>query len=52
MNFTLILEYVDAIRSTKDNFDKLSNLRYIHNYNGNPVMLRGIFNVILKSKNI
>ena len=27
MNYPLIAEYIEAIRSAEDNFDKLSNLR-------------------------
>ena len=27
MNYQLISEYIEAIRSAEDNFDKLSNLR-------------------------
>lgn len=37
MNYPLISEYIDAIRSAEDNFDKLSNLRPVLDDNGNPI---------------
>lgn len=36
MNYPLISEYIDAIRSAEDNFDKLSNFRPVLDDNGNP----------------
>ena len=36
MNYPLISEYIEAIRSAEDNFDKLSNLRPVLDGNGNP----------------
>lgn len=37
MNYPLISEYIDAIRSAEDNFDKLCNLRPVLDDNGNPI---------------
>ena len=52
MNYPLISEYVDAIRSAEDNFDKLSDLRPVLDGNGNPVMSSGNFAVVFKMQNI
>ena len=38
MNYPLISEYIEAIRSAEDNFDKLSNLRPVLDNNGNPIL--------------
>ena len=47
MNYPLISEYIEAIRSAEDNFDKLINLRPVLDDNGNPVMSSGHFAVVL-----
>ena len=52
MNYPLISEYVDAIRSAEDNFDKLSRLRPVFDSGGNPVMSSGNFAVVFKMKDI
>ena len=52
MNYPLISEYVDAIRSAEDNFDKLSDLRPVLDGNGNPVMSSGNFAVVFKMKDV
>lgn len=52
MNYPLISEYIEAIRSAEDNFDKLSNLRPVLDDNGNPVMSSGNFAVVFKMKDI
>ena len=52
MNYPLISEYVDAIRSAEDNFDKLSDLRPVLDDNGNPVMSSGNFAVVFKMKDV
>ena len=52
MNYPLISEYIEAIRSAEDNFDKLSNLRAELDANGNPVMSSGNFAVVFKMKDI
>ena len=48
MNYPLISEYVEAVRSAEDNFDKLSDLRPILDDNGSPVMSSGNFAVVFK----
>lgn len=50
MNYPLLSEYVEAIRSAEDNFDKLSNLRPVFDNNGNPVISSGNFAVVFKMK--
>ena len=52
MNYTLISEYIDAIRLAEDNFNKLSNLRPVLDGNGNPIMSSGNFAVVFKMKDI
>ena len=52
MNYPLISEYIEAIRSAEDNFDKLSNLRPVLDGNGNPIMSSGNFAVVFKMKNV
>ena len=52
MQYPLISEYVDAIRSAEDNFDKLSDLRPILDDNGSPVMSSGNFAVVFKMKDV
>jgi hypothetical protein len=48
MQYPLISEYIDAIRNAEDNFDKLSNLRPVLDYDGNPIMSSGNFAVVFK----
>ena len=50
MQYPLISEYIDAIRSAEDNFDKLNFLRPVLDGNGNPVMSSGNFAVVFKMK--
>ena len=52
MNYPLISEYIEAIRSAEDNFDKLSNLRPVLDNNGNPIMSSGNFAVVFKMQDI
>ena len=52
MQYPLISEYIDAIRSAEDNFDKLSSLRPVLDSNGNPVMSVGNFAVVFKMKDV
>ena len=52
MQYPLISEYIEAIRSAEDNFDKLSNLRPVLDANGNPVMSSGNFAVVFKMKSV
>ena len=50
MNYPLISEYVDAILSAEDNFDKLVNLRPVLDDKERPVMSVGNFAVVFKMK--
>ena len=50
MTYPLISEYVEAVRSAEDNFDKLRNLRPVTDGNGNPVMTGGNFAVVFKMR--
>lgn len=52
MQYPLISEYVDAIRSAEDNFDKLNGLRPVLDNSGNPVMSSGNFAVVFKMKDV
>ena len=52
MQYPLISEYVEAIRSAEDNFDQLSDLRPVLDSNGNPVMSSGNFAVVFKMQNV
>ena len=52
MQYPLISEYIEAIRSAEDNFDKLSNLRPVLDDNDNLVMSGGNFAVVFKMKDI
>lgn len=48
MQYPLISEYITAIRSGEDTFDKLSHLRPVLDDTGNPVMSSGNFAVVFK----
>ena len=50
MNYPLISEYIDAIKSAGDNFKELSYLRPVLGDDGLPVMTSGNFAVIFKMK--
>ena len=50
MNYPLISEYIEAIKSAEDNFGELSYLRPILGDDGLPVMTSGNFAVIFKMK--
>lgn len=50
MNYPLISEYIEAVRSAEDNFDKLNYLRPVLDEKGNPVMSSGNFAVVFKMK--
>ena len=50
MNYPLISEYIEAIKSAEDNFEKLSYLRPVLGADGLPVMSAGGFSVIFKMK--
>lgn len=48
MNYPLISEYIDSIKSAEDNFDRLKNLRPVLDNTGNPVMSSGNYAVVFK----
>ena len=50
MNYPLISEYIESIKSAEDNFDELSHLRPVLNDEGLPVMTSGGFAVVFKMK--
>ena len=50
MNYPLLSEYIEAIKSAEDNFDELNNLRAVLDENGEPVMSSGNFAVVFKMK--
>ena len=52
MNYPLISEYIEAIKSAEDNFEELSYLRPVLGDDGLPVMTSGNFAVVFKMKNI
>ena len=50
MNYPLISEYLEAIKSAEDNFEELSYLRPVLGDDGLPVMTSGNFAVVFKMK--
>ena len=50
MNYPLISEYIEAIKSAEDNFEELSYLRPVLDDDGLPVMSAGGFSVVFKMK--
>lgn len=50
MNYPLISEYIESIKSAEDNFDELSYLRPVLDKMGQPVMSGGNFAVVFKMK--
>ena len=48
MNYPLISEYVQSIKFSEENFDKLSNLRPVLDADSNPIMSSGNFAVVFK----
>ena len=50
MNYPLISEYIEAIKSAEDNFQELANLRAVLGGDGQPVMTSGNFSVVFKMK--
>ena len=51
MNYPLISEYIEAIKSAEDNFEELSYLRPVLGDDGLPVMTGGNFAEVFKMKN-
>lgn len=52
MIYPSISEYVEAIKSAEDNFDKLSSLRPVLNEEGEPIISCGNFSVVFKVKDV
>ena len=50
MNYPLISEYIETIKSAEDNFDELSYLKPVLDDDGLPVMSAGGFSVVFKMK--
>lgn len=50
MNYPLISEYIEAIKSAEDNFKELTNLRPVLGDDGQPIMSAGGFSVVFKMK--
>lgn len=50
MNYPLISEYIEAIKSAEDNFEELNYLRPVLGDDGLPVMTGGNFAVVFKMK--
>ena len=50
MNYPLISEYIEAIKSAEDSFEELSYLRPVLGGDGLPVMTSGNFAVVFKMK--
>ena len=48
MNYPLISEYVEAVKSAEDNLNELTHLRPVLDGDGNPVMSSVIFAVVFK----
>ena len=52
MNYPLISEYIEAIKSAEDNFEELSYLRPVLGTDGLPVMTGGNFAEVFKMKDV
>jgi hypothetical protein len=52
MNYPLISEYIEAIKSAEDNFEELNYLRPVLGDDGLPVMTSGNFAVVFKMKDV
>lgn len=50
MNYPLISEYIEAIKSAEDCFEELSCLRLVLDDEGQPIMSAGGFSVVFKMK--
>lgn len=50
MNYPLISEYVEAVKSAEDNLNELAYLRPVLDGDGNPVMSSGNFAVVFKMR--
>lgn len=52
MDYPLISEYIEAIKTAEDNFKEFTNLRPVLGDDGQPVMTSGNFAVVFKMQNI
>ena len=52
MNYPLISEYIEAIKSAEDNFNELPNLQPVLDDDGQPVMTSGNFAVVFKMQDV
>lgn len=52
MNYPLLSEYIESIKSAEDNFNELSYLRSVMNDDGLPVMTSGNFAVVFKMEDV
>ena len=52
MNYPLISEYIEAIKSAEDNFEELSYLRPVMGDDGLPFMANGGFAVVFKMEDV
>jgi len=50
MNYPLISDYIEAIKSAEDNFEELTTLRAVLGNDGQPVLTSGNFAVVFKMK--
>ena len=50
MNYPIISEYIEAIKSAEENFDELKHLRPVLDEDGEPMMSGGNFAVVFKMK--
>ena len=50
MNYPLISEYIEAIKSAENDFEELTHLRPVLGEDGQPVMTSGNFAVVFKMK--
>ena len=50
MNYPLISEYVEAVKSAEDNLNELAYLRPVLDGDDNPVMSSGNFAVVFKMR--
>ena len=52
MNYSLISDYIESIKSAEDNFNELGYLRPVLGDDGLPVMTSGNLAVVLKMKDV
>ena len=52
MQYPLVSEYIEAIRSAEDNLDQLSDLRPVLDNRGNPYLWKGSHAVVFKMQDV